>query len=137
MIEFPRNLYDNIIHHAYLGDEEEICGVLGGTYDGQRSIVESVHKTENAADVPEVRYYIDPEEQFRIVEEIEDSGRDVIGFYHSHPAGGPQPSETDAARATWPDRSYVIVALDGYPSVGAWRWRGDGDRFDQETVRVV
>ncbi len=137
MIEFPRGLYDDIVYHAYQGDGEEICGVLGGTYDEQQSVVESVYETENVADVPEVRYYIGPEDQFRIVEEIENSGQDVIGFYHSHPAGGSQPSETDAARATWTDRSYVIIALDGHPFVGAWRWRGDSDQFDQEIIRVV
>ncbi|ESS12291.1 MAG: putative metal-dependent protease of the PAD1/JAB1 superfamily [uncultured archaeon A07HR60] len=137
MIEFPRNLYDDVIYHAYQGDEEEICGVLGGTHGDQRSVVESVYQADNAADVPQVRYYIDPEEQFRIVEELEGDGEEVIGFYHSHPAGGSQPSDTDAARATWPDRSYVIVALDGYPFVGAWRWQGDEASFDQESVRVV
>jgi len=134
MIRVPRALYDRIVRHAYRGDEREVCGVLGGRHGPDRSAVESVHAAENAADTPETRYYVDPEEQLEITETIEAAGQEVVGFYHSHPAGPTRPSETDAARATWPDRSYVIVALDGYPYVGSWRWREDEFEHEQVTV---
>jgi proteasome lid subunit RPN8/RPN11 len=66
---------------------------------------------------------------------IEDRGDDVVGFYHSHPAGPPGPSNTDAAQATWPDHSYVIVSFEGdVASVGSWRWTGE--EFSEETVAV-
>lgn len=135
MIELQRSLYDRIIKHAYRGGEEEICGILGGEYGTDRSVVTSVHRATNVADLPELRYYIDPEEQFEITERLEAAGEDVVGFYHSHPAGPPGPSETDAARATWPEHSYVIVAMDGYPFLGSWRWRDDVG-FEQEMVRL-
>jgi proteasome lid subunit RPN8/RPN11 len=134
MIQFPRRLYDEVVRHAYRGNEEEVCGILGGQYAPDHSVVESVHAAENVADAPETRYYIDPEEQLAITETIEAAGQEIVGFYHSHPAGPSQPSETDADRATWPDRSYVIVALNGYPYVGSWRWRDD--EFEQEQVTV-
>jgi proteasome lid subunit RPN8/RPN11 len=134
MLTFPRPLYDDLIKHAYRGDETEVCGILGGQYAPNQSVVESVHRAENVADSPETRYYIDPEEQLEITETIEEH-EELVGFYHSHPAGPTRPSETDAERAAWPDRSYVIVALDGYPYVGSWRWR-DADGFEQELVSV-
>jgi len=134
MLRLSRPLYDEIVKHAYRGDEREVCGILGGQFDADRSVVESVHAAENVADAPETRYYIDPEKQLAITETIEAAGQEIVGFYHSHPAGPTGPSETDAARATWPDRSYVIVALNGYPYVGSWRWR-DGE-FEHERVRV-
>ena len=136
MILFSRPLYDELVRQAYRGDDEEICGILGGEYSEERSRVTSVYQAENAADVPTVRYYIDPEEQLELTERIEAEGDEVIGFYHSHPAGPSEPSDTDAERATWPDRSYVIVALDGYPYVGSWRWRADRAFFDLERVVV-
>lgn len=136
MIEFPRGLYDEIVKQAYQGDDTEICGILGGRYRTDHSVVESIHETTNVADVSEVRYYIDPEEQFEITETIEEAGEGVVGFYHSHPAGPTQPSETDAERATWPGHSYVIVALDGYPYVGSWRWLED-EGFEQELLTVA
>ena len=136
MIEFPRDRYDEIVRQAYRGDETEICGILSGSHGADRSVVESVHETTNVADVPEVRYYIDPEEQLAVTETVEDAGESVVGFYHSHPAGPAEPSETDVDRATWPDHSYVIVALDGYPYVGSWRWREEGE-FEQELLAIT
>lgn len=136
MIELSRSAYDEVVYRAYGGDEQEVCGVLAGEYDENRTIVTDVYSAENAAETPEIRYAIDPEEQFEIMERIENDDLEVVGFYHSHPAGPTRPSETDADRATWPGYSYVIVALDGYPYVGSWRWRGDDERFEQELVRV-
>lgn len=137
MIEFERDAYDAIVEHAREGVPHEICGVLGGEYGGERSNVRTVRRAENVAENPETRYRIDPEEAIGLIEGIEKNGEDVVGFYHSHPAGPPEPSETDAERAAWPEKSYVIVALDGEPFVGAWRWNGEAGRFDGEIVRVV
>ncbi|QAU11555.1 M67 family peptidase [Halorubrum sp. BOL3-1] len=138
MIEFPRAAYDEVVYRAYGGGEAEICGVLAGSFgdDGEPSVVERAYEAENVAETPQIRYLIDPEEQFELIERAEDDGLDVVGFYHSHPTGPANPSETDAARAAWPDRSYVICALDGYPFVGSWRWRGDDEEFEQEAVVV-
>jgi proteasome lid subunit RPN8/RPN11 len=74
---------------------------------------------------------------------------EVVGFYHSHPAGPDGPSATDRAQARWPDHVYVIVSLggaeraaspeadDGPPeataTVGAWLWTGE--TFARLTVR--
>ncbi len=138
MIEFTRATYDDVVYHAYDGDEAEVCGVLAGTQgaDGDPSVVTRTYATENVAETPRIRYLIDPEAQLEAIEAAEDDGLDVVGFYHSHPTGPTEPSETDAARATWPGYSYVICALDGYPYVGSWRWRGEDDGFERETVAV-
>ncbi|ELZ46151.1 Mov34/MPN/PAD-1 family protein [Halorubrum californiense DSM 19288] len=138
MIEFARAAYDDVVRHARAGGAEEVCGVLAGARrDGdEASVVARAHRAENVADAPETRYRIDPEAQLELFEAIEAEGRDVVGFYHSHPAGPARPSETDAERATWPGYSYVICALDGHPFVGSWRWRGDEGGFERETVGV-
>ncbi|MEZ3165084.1 desampylase [Halorubrum sp. RMP-47] len=138
MIELTRAAYDDIVYRAYKGGEAEICGVLAGEHgtDGDNSVVTETYAAENVAETPEIRYLIDPEEQFELIETVEEAGLDVVGFYHSHPTGPTHPSETDAARATWPNHSYVICALDGYPFVGSWRWRDNEEAFEQETVSV-
>lgn len=136
VIEFPRDLYDEIVTHAREGGDEEVCGVLGGTYGPTTSVVESVHRTANVADDPEIRYAIDPETHYEITEQIESAGESIVGFYHSHPAGPAFPSATDAERATWPGYSYVIVALDGHTYVGAWRWN-ETDGFQGERVAIA
>lgn len=134
MLSLARPDYDELIDHASDGTPEEVCGVLGGTYSAERSRVTRTHRAANVSDRPRTEYYMDPEEQLRLIDEVEDDDDDVVGFYHSHPTGPTVPSTTDAARATWPGYSYVIVALDGHPYVGSWRWTGDG--FEQEAVRV-
>ncbi|WP_138005167.1 desampylase [Halalkalirubrum salinum] len=136
MIQFSRSAYDEIVYQAYNGGDEEICGVLAGEYDAGHSRVTDTYAAENVAETPQTRYVMDPEEQFEIIETIEDAGLEIVGFYHSHPAGPTNPSKTDADRATWPEYSYVICALDGYPFVGSWRWRADEEAFEQETIAV-
>lgn len=135
-IEFTRETYDELVEHALEGEETEICGVLAGEYGEERSRVTTLYRTENVADRPRVRYAIDPEEQFAVLERIDEAGDDVVGFYHSHPTGPPAPSETDRERASWPDRSYVICSLEGHPFVGSWRWREDSGRFEPELLRL-
>lgn len=134
MIVIPRAHYDEIIDLARESGELEICGILGGHHDPNRSVVESVHPTANAAAHPRTRYEIDPEKQLSLIEEIEARGQAVVGYYHSHPNGPPRPSATDAEQATWDGYSYVIVSMDGEPYVGSWRWDGTENRFRQELV---
>ncbi len=136
MIRLSREVYDSIVYHAYSGNDEEVCGVLAGTYGSDESRVLDTRQATNVAETPQIRYRIDPAEQFEIIEGIEDEEMAVVGFYHSHPGGPTTPSETDIDRATWPDHSYLICALDGYPFVGSWRYRAETDTLEQETVVV-
>lgn len=135
MIVLPSSVRDTIVERAREGTPEEICGVLGGTYEPHGwSRVRSQYPADNAADRPRTRYRIDPEEQLAIFERIERCGEEIVGFYHSHPRGPSRPSETDEAQATWPDRSYVIVSLDPR-SIGSWRWREPHDDTGAETAQ--
>ncbi|WP_247002906.1 desampylase [Halosolutus gelatinilyticus] len=123
----PASVRDAIVDRAREGSPEEICGVLGGEYaPDDWSRVRSQYPAENVAETPRTRYRIDPEAQLAIFERLEGRGEQIVGFYHSHPRGPPRPSATDAARATWPDRSYAIVSLEPF-EIGSWRWRTGAD----------
>lgn len=136
MIELPRSVYSGLVDHALAGAPEEVCGVLGGDYGEGTTVVRTFRRAENVAETPRTEYSIDPAEQLELIEAIEADGDEVAGFYHSHPAGPPQPSPTDAERATWPGLSYVIVVLDGqYPYMGSWRWDEAAETFSQEVLR--
>ena len=136
MLSLPRAAYDAILAHADAGGEEEVCGILAGERGdvGETSRVEAIHRADNVAETPETRYLIDPEQQLRLIDAIEDAGREVVGFYHSHPAGPPMPSDTDAERATWPGYSYAICVPGERPSLGSWRWTGE--TFEREAVAL-
>ncbi|MEF8774699.1 MAG: desampylase [Halobacteriales archaeon] len=133
-VTLTRDAHEKMIEHARDGHPLEVCGVLGGRR-GDPVRVRTVHRTENVAGNPRQTYVVDPAEQYAAMEAIEDAGDDVVGFYHSHPDGPPRPSATDAARATWPGRTYLLVDLAGdEPTVGAWRWTGD--RFERQAIAV-
>ena len=66
---------------------------------------------------------------------VEDEGKQV-GSYHSHPRSPAEPSQTDINLATnWPDWLYVIVSLDGEPTVRAW-WLRDGN-VEEQRLEIV
>lgn len=135
MLRISQGRYNDVIDHARSARPEECCGILGGTFDSHRSEVSSAYRANNAAARPETRYYIDPVEQLELIERIEADGDEVVGFYHSHPMGPLQPSQTDAARATWPGLSYVIISLSNDPLVGSWRWHPDAG-FEEERIVI-
>jgi proteasome lid subunit RPN8/RPN11 len=136
MLSIPNQLSETIIDHATRGRPAEVCGILGGQFGRDHSVVESVHEATNVAETPETRYAIAPTDQLELMDRIEESGEEVVGFYHSHPSGPTRPSETDVSRATWENRSYVIVTLDGEPSVNSWRWMADSEMFEREELTV-
>lgn len=138
MLELPRDVYDAVVDHARDGAPEEVVGIFGGDHGPDRTRVESVHRARNAADATRTTYAIDPEEQLELIDRVEAAGQELAGFYHSHPAGPPRPSQTDVVRAAWPGQSYLLVALDGrHPYVGSWRWDGEAGEFVGEQVRLL
>jgi len=103
-----------IFDHCLAGYPHEACGVLGGR-DGR---VEKVYCMTNARPGP-VSYEMDPEEQFRVMKDIRETGLAMLGMFHSHPGGHAYPSSVDVEKAYWPGTRlpnypravYVIVSL--------------------------
>ena len=134
---FPDELRQELIAHAREGNPDEVCGILAGR-DGR---VERVFRVSNTADVvtadrgvfrdresgvasagrKPVHYYMDPRDQLRVYNEIDDLGLDVIGYYHSHTHSEARPSPTDIRLATDLTPVYVLVSLVEPATVRAWR----------------
>ena len=99
----------------------EGCGVLvaervaedGGLptrFVGMRNVAESPY-----------RYLMDPDEQLRVLLEIDDDDQVVWGIVHSHVASPPYPSPTDVGLAAYPDAIYILASFaDEPPDVRAW-----------------
>ncbi len=110
-------MLDRIVAQARDEAPNECCGIVG-TRDG-RAV--SVHPVRNAAASP-LRYEIDPHDQLRVFEELDDAGLEVGAIYHSHTRSAPEPSQTDINLAFYPDAVYVIVGVAGEKDdVRAWR----------------
>ena len=82
----------------------ESCGLLAG----RDSKVEKIFFVQNQAQSP-VRYVMDPIEQLNAFEWIDSNGMDLLGIFHSHPAGPETVSPTDVEEAAY-TVTYVVFA---------------------------
>ena len=102
-----RALLDEIVAHAREEAPNECCGMLAGG-DGTAT---RIYRARNAEASP-FRYTIHPQDQIRIMTEIEDRGEEVAAIYHSHTKTAAEPSQTDINLAeNWPDPLYLICSL--------------------------
>ena len=67
-----------------------------GCWAARDGSVEKVYTMKNAKPGPDY-YEMDPEEQFRVMKDIRDSGLEMIGLFHSHPTGQAYPSQCRCA----------------------------------------
>jgi [CysO sulfur-carrier protein]-S-L-cysteine hydrolase len=105
-MRISQQLIDEMVAHARADLPNECCGMVGGV-DGE---ARGVYRAENAESSP-LRYSIDAAEQFRLMQEIEGAGEELVGIYHSHTKSAAYPSQTDVNLAGWPDAVYLIVSL--------------------------
>jgi proteasome lid subunit RPN8/RPN11 len=106
--------YEQIRHHAEEIYPRECCGILIGSFDGRDRTVQSVVRCTNVAAGPQqTTYEIGPRELIGAQREARKRGLEIVGFYHSHPDHGAQPSPTDLKRAHWIGCSYVIAGISG------------------------
>jgi proteasome lid subunit RPN8/RPN11 len=99
---------EEIVAHARAEAPNECCGMIGGR-DGRPT---SLYRARNAEASP-LRYVVHPQDQFRIMEEIESREEELTAIYHSHTGSPAYPSETDINLAEgWPDPLYVICSID-------------------------
>ncbi|HEX9940778.1 MAG TPA: M67 family metallopeptidase [Thermoanaerobaculia bacterium] len=127
---------ETISRHGEASYPEECCGFLIGHSSGEATVVERVLPVENERqDSRHNRYVIHPETVLAAHKEARALGRDVVGYYHSHPDHPARPSEFDREHA-WPGLSYVIVAVEGGRAAEArsWRLSDDRERFEEEAI---
>jgi [CysO sulfur-carrier protein]-S-L-cysteine hydrolase len=105
-VRIPKAIYEELLEHARADAPNECCGLIGGE-DG---VAKTVYRARNAEASP-LRYNLDPQDQFRIMTEIEEKGEELGAIYHSHTASPAYPSQTDINLAAYPDALYLIVSL--------------------------
>ena len=119
--------WDALVQHARDDAPNECCG-YARLDDGR---VAEVVRSENLRNSP-YGYELDPQ-SLLAANDLDDEGHGVA-IYHSHPRSAAEPSQTDINLAHYPHWTYVIVSLDGEPTVRAWRI-ADG-RVEEEDVVV-
>lgn len=107
--------------HVESSRPEEACGLLAGTGTLVQEVLPISNQNRSATS-----FRMDPIEQLRAFNWMEATGLELIGIYHSHPAGpetgmpgNPKPSPTDVAEAAYP----VVQVIWSRPE-GTWQARG-------------
>jgi [CysO sulfur-carrier protein]-S-L-cysteine hydrolase len=95
-----------IYEHCDREYPNEACGILAG----HQGAVEKIYSTTNAEPSPTF-YFMEPQEQFRVMKEMRQAGRELVGIYHSHTGSQAYPSSTDVSLAYYPEAIYLIVTL--------------------------
>ena len=99
---------------------EECCGLLLGC-----EMIEEARPAANIASDPTRHFEIDPQALVDAHRAARAGGPEVIGYFHSHPAGPAEPSATDRALAAHDGKVWAIL---GEHDVKFWR---DGsERFE-------
>ena len=105
--------YEALRNHGEATYPHECCGVLVGQFrNGDRAVELAVRCGNTRNDRPHDRYHIDPKELISIQRQAMKQGKEIVGFYHSHPDHPAQWSKTDLAEAHWLGCSYVITAVE-------------------------
>nr|WP_299593696.1 M67 family metallopeptidase [Sphingomonas bacterium] len=123
-----RELLETVLATAAAEPYREVCGLLFGTIDR----VVSAAAVGNVAANPADSFEIDPAALFAALRAERAGGLPVIGHYHSHPSGRPEPSPRDAAAAE-PGRLWLIV---GGGEARLW-WSQAGAQFVPVTIEVA
>jgi [CysO sulfur-carrier protein]-S-L-cysteine hydrolase len=105
-MRISKSIYEELLEHARAEAPNECCGLIGG----ENGEAKSVYRARNAEASP-LRYNLDPQDQFRIMSEMEERGEELAAIYHSHTASPAYPSQTDINLAAYPDAIYLIVSL--------------------------
>lgn len=113
--------------HARDAYPEECCGFLIGTPGEPKEVVE-VRRAKNVVETDrERRYVIDPRDILAADRDASRAGREILGFYHSHPDHPAAPSDFDLSHAAWPGYSYVILGLDHRNPADVASWLLDSE----------
>ena len=108
-IAVTRDALDGLRAEAQKAAPDECCGLLLG----HQGVIDRVLPAVNVADDPRARFEIDPGTLIAALRAARGGGPAVIGYYHSHPQGAPEPSPCDAEQAARDGKVWAIVGGDG------------------------
>lgn len=142
MLELDKGFFDEMTEHGLAAFPNEACGLLAGKEGRPVKFMPMTNR-----DASPVSYRLDPTEQLRAFDEMDDEGWGLLGIFHTHTHSEAYPSETDQKRALSPDGSkqasfpgaiYLILSLAdrSIPVLRGFQI-ADGGEVVEEELRVV
>jgi len=106
-IQLPLKIVQQLLQHAQLSTEAEVCGLISHI-DGK---IKSCYQMTNSSPHPQNKFSLDVAEQISTFKILREKGEKLFAIYHSHPHSDAYPSATDLALANYPDVLYLIISL--------------------------
>lgn len=132
MLTVSSEVIAGLIAAARTADPIEACGLLFGA----PGAIAAYRPAANVHPQPARRFEIDPRALIDAHRAMRGGGPRVAGYYHSHPAGPPEPSATDHALAAADGAVWAIVGA----RTQGWRvslWRAGDDGLTSLPYRVT
>lgn len=135
-LRMREGLLEEIRRQGTLAYPAECCGLLAGRSASVKEVFQLRPVTNRRTDDTH-RYLISAEDLRNATHELEQSGLEVLGFYHSHPDHPAAPSAFDQEHA-WPWYSYIIVQIDGGRAgdIASWVLNDDRSAMRPESLDV-
>lgn len=102
--------YETMVAHAKKELPNEACGLIAGTIEEGKKVVEKVYYLTNI-DQSNEHFSLDPKEQLTAIKDMRANGFTPLGNWHSHPESPSRPSEEDKRLAYDSSASYMILSL--------------------------
>jgi len=132
MFTVDRVLFEEMAQHGLGEFPNEACGLLAGR-DG---VPERFFAMRNL-DASPVSYRLDPKEQLRVFDELDESGDDLIGIFHTHTHSEAYPSDTDVKLAFYPEAFYLVMSLSDRDAPELRAFRIADGAISEEELRVT
>jgi predicted GIY-YIG superfamily endonuclease/proteasome lid subunit RPN8/RPN11 len=117
---------------AKLAHRNECCGILLGDANN----ITQITPAKNVHPTPQSHFEIDPAALIAAHKAERSGGPQIIGYYHSHPTGSPEPSPTDQAMAARDGKIWAIIGHSEAEQEIKF-WRDDPEGFTSLSYSLV
>ncbi|MEP2736962.1 MAG: M67 family metallopeptidase [Erythrobacter sp.] len=97
----------------------EACGILLGDGESITALIPAM----NVHPTPQTHFEIDPQALIDAHRATRNDGPLILGYFHSHPSGDPNPSKTDREMAAGDG---LVWAIYGAGEIAFWRSEANG-----------
>lgn len=105
-MQLERKFYEQMVEQGLAEFPNECCGLIAGSQGEAVKVFPMVN-----ADASPVTYRLEPLQQLKVQDEMDEAGWDLMAIYHSHTHSEAYPSETDRKQAFYPDSYYLVLSL--------------------------
>lgn len=113
-LQLSSNHRQQLLDWAKSAGDHECCGILRG----QGTQIAALQFGNNVAADTARHFEIDPDVLISAHKDARAGGLPLMGYFHSHPNGCPEPSASDIAQAAPDGRFWLIIAAH---EVTAWQ----------------